>query len=114
MMFKRQPHVLVQYGTVPIGELRRGRRRDFVFSYLPGFFSTDLKALPDFPNPEMGKQYRSEHLWPFFANRIPDLRRDDVQELMKKNRLRTSDELELLLTLGRETINNPFHLTPAY
>ena|SRR5579862_1983255 len=112
-MFKRHPRVLVQYGTVPIGELTRARR-DFVFSYLPGFFSTELKALPDFPEPRAGKKYRSEHLWPFFANRIPDLRREDIQELMKKNRLRESDQIELLLALGRETINNPFHLTPAY
>jgi HipA-like protein len=113
-VFNQKRRVLVQYGTTAIGELRRERRGVYAFSYLPGFFQADLKALPDFPDPQIGKKYRSDHLWPFFANRIPDLRRDDVQELIKKNRLKKSDELELLLTLGRETINNPFYLTPAY
>ena len=112
-MFKRRLKVLVQYGASPIGELRR-ENADFVFSYLPGFFDSELNALPDFPESKPGKKYRSSHLWPFFANRIPDLRRDDVKELLRTTGVKRNDELELLVALGRETINNPFYLTPAY
>jgi HipA-like protein len=112
-VFKRQAKVLVQYGAVAIGELRR-KDHEYLFSYLPAFFNSDLKPLPDFPHPVRGKVYRNAHLWPFFANRIPDLRRDDVQEVIKESRLKKSDELELLVKLGRETINNPFYLTLAY
>jgi HipA-like protein len=111
-VFRKKPKVLVQFGSLSIGELRR-EDGSYVFSYLPGFFRADLKALSDFPDPAAGKLYRSRHLWPFFANRIPDLNRDDVQELIKEKQLKKADEFELLLTLGRETINNPFHLVPA-
>lgn len=113
MLFKKRLRVLVQYGASPIGELRR-EDTEFVFSYLPGFFDSGLNALPDFPEPKRGKKYRSSHLWPFFANRIPDLRRDDVKELLRTTGVKRNDELELLVALGRETINNPFYLTPAY
>ena len=112
-MFKKRLKVLVQYGSAPIGELYRDGD-EYVFAYLPGFFKAGLKPLPDFPNPVRSKRYRSSQLWPFFANRIPDLRRDDVREVIKTGGVKKSDELELLVTLGRETINNPFHLTPAY
>jgi HipA-like protein len=110
MFRKRRSKILVQYHAASIGELRR-EGEQFVFSYLPAFFDTELKPIPDFPDPR--KTYHNTHLWPFFANRIPDLRREDVQEFLRERRLKETDKFDLLLALGRETINNPFQLVPA-
>src|SRR5258708_7333186 len=113
MIFRRQPRILVQYGSVAIGELTREGDK-YIFAYLPAFFDSGLKPLPDFPEPRPGKKYKSARLWPFFSSRIPDVRREDVRELMEQENLKATDEFELLIKLGRETINNPFHLSPAY
>ena len=110
MFRKRRSKILVQYRATSIGELRK-EGDEFVFSYLPAFFDANLKPIPDFPDPK--RTYHNAHLWPFFANRIPDLRRDDVQVFLKERQLKESDKFGLLLTLGRETINNPFQLVPA-
>lgn len=110
--FKRKTKILLRYRSHNIGELSSDGSR-FAFTYLPDFFNLDLKSLPGLPDPVRDKTYKNDQLWPFFALRIPDLKREDVQDLLRRRNLAASDKLELLATLGRETINNPFSLVPA-
>ena len=109
---KQKPKILLRYGSHNIGELWSEGSR-FAFVYLPDFFNLNLKSIAGLPHPIRNKTYKNDELWPFFSLRIPDLKREDVQDLLRQRGLTESNQLELLAVLGRETINNPFSLAPA-
>jgi HipA-like protein len=111
-LFRKKTKILLRYGSHNIGELWSDGSR-FAFTYLPDFFDLDLSPLSGLPDPVKNKTYKNDELWPFFALRIPDLNREDVRDLLRQKKLTASDKLELLASLGRETINNPFSLAPA-
>lgn len=69
-----------------------------------------LPPLIDFPNTE--KAYKSKHLWPFFASRIPGINQPIVQQIITKDKIDSTNEAELLKRFGKHTISNPFVLEP--
>jgi hypothetical protein len=108
-------------GTVVLVRRQRGGREaqlvgklwqdqgDFVFEYDKAFAaSPTAEALSPFP--QLDETYRSEELWPFFAVRIPPLRRADVRSLLEERGLKPGQTLEILGTLARRSATNPYEL----
>ena len=99
------PRLVVFFGPTQIAELTT-EGSQFVFQYLPGFKTVNLSPLPGFT--DVTKVYRSPRLWPFFQERIPDPRRPEIRDLMRREGLAGASELELLARLGARTITDPF------
>jgi len=72
----------------------------------------DIQPLTDFP--DMNKVYKSKDLLPYFLQRIPSLSQPKVKEVIKKEKIDTSSDVELLKRFGRKSITNPFKLQPAF
>jgi HipA-like protein len=82
---------------------------EFVFRYSKEFRErTDISPIPGFP--DVGDEYRSEVLWPFFQIRIPPINREDVQRVVEKHGIAHDDLFRLLGTLGHRTITTPYDL----
>lgn len=58
----------------------------------------------------LNKVYKNETLWPFFRIRIPGLKQPAVKEILKKENINETNELELLKRFGHKTISNPYEL----
>ncbi|UKT65022.1 HipA N-terminal domain-containing protein [Pedobacter mucosus] len=58
----------------------------------------------------LDKTYINDTLWPFFQTRIPGLKQPAVKEILKKEHINESNELELLKRFGKKTISNPYEL----
>lgn len=58
----------------------------------------------------LDKVYRNDTLWPFFQTRIPGLKQPVVKEILKKENINETNELELLKRFGKKTISNPYEL----
>ncbi|KRT17882.1 hypothetical protein ASU31_00890 [Pedobacter ginsenosidimutans] len=58
----------------------------------------------------LNKVYTNDSLWPFFQTRIPGLKQPAVKEILKKEHINESNELELLKRFGKKTISNPYEL----
>jgi hypothetical protein len=82
---------------------------DFVFEYDKKFVASPT-AEPLSPFPQLDETYRSAELWPFFAVRIPPLRRADVRTLLEERGLKPEQTLEILGTLARRSATNPYEL----
>ncbi len=64
-----------------------------------------FKPIIYFPN--IRAEYKNTRLFPAIAMRLPDKRRNDVKELMKKHNLSNYDAFELLrITRGKLPIDN--------
>jgi len=63
--------------------------------------------------PDVDKIYESETLWPFFRIRIPGLKQPAIREIMSKEKIDESNEVELLKRFGHRTISNSYELNPA-
>lgn len=100
-------HVLFQ-GT-DVAELAKQRER-YVFRYLEAFRRLGLAPFPGFPDVTPSKEYVSTDLPRFFAERIPDVRRPEIRELIRKQQVPEHDELALLSALGRLSVTDPFEL----
>ncbi len=73
---------------------------------------TDLRPIEGFG--ELDKVYRSPVLFPFFAVRIPHESRSDIRQQLDKDKVRDSDESDLLRLFGRRVVSSPaFELIPA-
>ena len=59
---------------------------------------------------DLNKVYRNEVLWPFFQTRIPGLKQPAVQEILEKEKINETNEVELLKRFGKKTISNPYEL----
>lgn len=59
---------------------------------------------------DLNKVYRNETLWPFFQTRIPGLKQPAVQEIMEKEKINETNEVQLLKRFGKRTISNPYEL----
>lgn len=98
-------------GELEVGELVRDHG-EWVFRYSEAFrLQCAVKPIVDFPNVE--KEYRSPHLWPFFQLRVPSPAQPVVQRHIAKKNLREVDEAMLLREFGRWSVANPFELQPA-
>jgi hypothetical protein len=108
------PTLQILFQGTLVAELRKNRilgGPEYSFKYLPAFKELKLAALPGLPYWEE-VQTRSE-LWPFFAERIPDVRRPEVLAWMKMNKLSGNDDIALLAVLGAHSITDPFEIRLA-
>ena len=80
------------------------------FKYTQTFINQDLiDTIEGFPN--IYKVYQSPNLFPFFDFRIPSLKRPEIQDIIKKEKLDATNKAELLAFFGKKTITNPYVLT---
>lgn len=62
---------------------------------------------------EIDRVYRSTVLFPFFAVRIPDIDRDDVQRRLEAEHMEDPETADLLRIFGRKALSSPaFELQP--
>jgi HipA-like protein len=79
------------------------------FAYSEEFkVQDDLSPIIDFP--DVHQTYTSRELFPFFAFRIPSLKRPQIQEIIRHDRIDRHNAADLLKRFGKKTIVNPFEL----
>ncbi len=84
--------------------------REFCFRYDAAFVSSpDAEAIAAFPKVD-DTTYRSAELWPFFAVRLPPLRRADVREVLQKRGITEDRVLEVLGAVAQKSPTNPYEL----
>lgn len=66
---------------------------------------THLRPLEGFD--DLLKTYQSTTLFPFFAVRIPDVERADVQRRLQTESVKDPDPAELLRLFGRRVVSSP-------
>lgn len=101
------PMVQVLFEGEPVAELKSLQGK-YQFRYLPGFRGKGLASLPGFP--DLDKSYESTDLFPFFEERIPDLRRPEIKEWVRTKGLDEQDRLALLCALGRRSVTDSYEL----
>jgi HipA-like protein len=96
------------YKNLVIGILRAAHG-EWSFAYSDEFKKQpELKPLVEFPDLE--KRYTSKHLWPSFVMRLPSLKQAEIQDVLRREKIDASDEVQLLRRFGHRTIANPFEL----
>jgi HipA N-terminal domain len=110
MSYKSPPPILlVSYGDRAVAELKRVNGK-YVFKYLEAFQELNLSPLPGLV-PESGEIVHEE-LPLFFKERLPDLRRPEINRwLLLHPEIDRSDELQLLGVLGAHSITDSFVLS---
>lgn len=108
-------HIRVSFelnlGPLHVGTLRR-EGDEWVFEYSEAFCNQRMVTpIVDFP--QVGREYRSKELWPFFALRIPSLTQAHVQRYLHSHGRAEADAADLMQQFGRRSIANPFVLKPA-
>ena len=100
---------LLTYKRLEIGILSCDNET-WSFKYTQAFINQDLiGTIEGFPN--IYKVYQSPHLFSFFDFRIPSLKRPEIQDIIKKEKLDATNKAELLAFFGKKTITNPYVLT---
>ncbi|MCA9528029.1 MAG: HipA N-terminal domain-containing protein [Myxococcales bacterium] len=92
-----------------VGELTQ-EGTDFLFRYVPSFVASGARPIRTFPS--FNAEYRSDVLWPFFAVRLPSLKRPEIREIIEREGIDPDDVITLLCRLGKRTASNPFELHP--
>ena len=83
---------------------------NWTFQYSNNFIlQNTIKPIIDFPN--IHKIYQSATLFPFFDFRIPSLKRPEIQDIIKKEKIDAANKVEMLKYFGKKTITNPYILT---
>ena len=101
-------HFVLKYKDLTIGHLNHSDSK-WVFIYSDEFKQQDkIDKLVDFP--EKDQVYTGAYLWPFFSHRIPGLGQPQIQEIIKRENLNPTNEIDLLRRFGRKSITNPFEL----
>ena len=85
-----------------VGRLSR-ENGEFVFRYDPGYVGEPISAFST-----MNQEYRSSHLWPFFAIRIPPLDREDMRKEITNRSLRKDQIIEILGSVAKISLSNPY------
>jgi HipA-like protein len=101
------PKVQLLFDGVPVAELSQHQGK-YRFQYLEKFTEKQLLLLPGFP--KLDEIYESVDLFPFFEERIPDIRRPEVREWIKQQRVSETDKLALLDAVGRKVITDSFEM----
>ena len=78
-------------------------RGEYVFRYVSGYAGKPISAFP-----RKDREYRSKHLWPFFAIRIPPLDREDMRKEIATRSLKEDQTIELLGSVAKVSIANPY------
>ena len=82
------------------------------FQYSDQFKQTPgLRPLVEFP--EVDQIYESKDLWQFFVSRIPSAEQPEVEQILKREKIREDDAVSLLKRFGTRTISSPFQLESA-
>ena len=76
---------------------------EFVFRYDSSYRGEPISAFPD-----TEEEYRSRHLWPFFAIRIPPLDREDMRREIKNQSLGEDQIIEILGSVAKVSVTNPY------
>lgn len=102
---KENLKVLLKYKDQPIGTLwfQKGA---YYFKYDSSFEASGLRPIIDFP--EVSVIYESKILFPFFDIRIPSRKRTEIEKIISKMEEKNPTRLELLLELGKKSINDPY------
>lgn len=80
--------------------------KEWTFSYDEDYRRRrDLRPLEGFD--DVAKVYRSNHLFPFFAVRIPDRERPDIDRLLKAKKITDPDAVDLLRAFGERAASSP-------
>ena len=104
------PTLLVLYQGERVAELQEFSE-GYIFRYLPAFARLKLSA---FPGPSFDKgDLPFEELPAFFQERLPDMRRPEIRERIKEQRISPENKLQLLATLGSHAITDPFEFRLA-
>jgi len=108
------PTLQILFQGEQIAELTKisgGGKTRYCFKYLPAFERLKLAPLPGLPLSLAPLE--SGELWPFFAERIPDARRPEIQAWMKLKGLTPRDDIRLLAELGSHSVTDPFEILIA-
>lgn len=81
---------------------------EFLFRYDPNYVGKPISAFPN-----AGQEYRSRHLWPFFAIRIPPLDREDMRKEIESQSLKKDQIIELLGSVAKVSVTNPYEFKLA-
>jgi HipA-like protein len=81
---------------------------EYVFRYEPSYTGRPISAFP-----EVGQEYRSRYLWPFFATRIPPLDREDMRKVINERKLNEDQTIEILGSIARLSTANPYEFRLA-
>jgi hypothetical protein len=106
------PTLHLVYAGKHVAELKRvklGNQQLYQFRYLPAFKELNLAPLPGLP--KVDEDNWSAELWGFFAERIPDVTRPEVDALIKAKRINRYDQLQMLAELGGHSVTDPFEIT---
>ena len=84
----------LNYEDLLIGTLEWTEEK-WIFQYSKNFkLQNRIKPIPDFPT--IDKVYKSKELYPFFVQRIPSLKQPKVQQTIKKENIKNTDEATML------------------
>lgn len=99
---------ILTYKDLLIGMLTY-EKDNWIFQYSEQFKNqSKIDSLLDFPNKD--QIYKSSHLWPFFAHRIPGLGQPMIQKIIEHEKINPKNEIDLLRRFGKKSISNPFEL----
>lgn len=103
---------LLSVDNIRVGSLSC-KNGDWYYKYAEEFkkHSSEYNSIVGFP--DLNKTYQSEILWPFFQVRIPGLKQPAIREILLKEKIDKSNEVDLLKRFGRKTIANPYELVMA-
>ena len=76
---------------------------EFVFRYDPSYVGEPISAFP-----AIYRRYSSNHLWPFFAIRIPPLDREDMRKEITNCSLREDQIIEIQGSVSKISASNPY------
>ena len=94
-------------GRYLVGRLSR-ERDEFVFRYDSDYGEEPISAFP-----QIDQEYRSQHLWPFFAVRIPPIDREDMRKEILARSLEEDQIIEILGSVARVSVTNPYEFELA-
>lgn len=101
-------HFVLTYKDLIIGNLTHENGK-WIFQYSDEFKNQEkVGVLIDFPKKD--KIYKESYLWPFFSHRIPGLGQPQIQHIIQREKIDSTNEIDLLRRFGKKTITNPFEL----
>jgi HipA-like protein len=100
------PTLLVYYQSACVAELQEFPTGGYEFRYLPAFRDLNLAPFPGLSSTK-GKLL-FDNLPPFFQERLPDMRRPEIQEQVQRSGIAETNKLQLLAELGSHAITDPF------
>jgi HipA-like protein len=103
------PKLHVLFRGTDVAALTKRKDR-YVFTYLETFQKLGLAPFPGLADVTPSKEHVSVDLPRFFAERIPDVRRPEIRELIRQKAIPEDDDLALLAALGRLSVTDPFEL----